>query len=75
MKFYFCFIHVRPEGVPELRMLACDDDDCVPASLVETLAEWPDADRIEVMEGDRLVLAMAGAELAAARSPLFSHTL
>lgn len=56
-------------------MLACDDDDCVPASLVETLAEWPHAERIEVMEGDRLVLAMAGQELAAARSAPFDNTL
>ena len=65
MRSYLCFVHVRPGTVPELRALACDDDDHMPGALRGALQEWPHPYRVEVMEGDRVLLNLSGVELAA----------
>lgn len=72
MKSYFCFVHVRPDAVPELRALACDDDDLMPVALQGALQEWPHPYRVEVMEGGRILLNLSGAEIAAARDAVAS---
>lgn len=68
MKSYFCFIHVRPGSVPELRALSCESDDRVPAHLAATLNEWPSLHKVEVAEGDRTVISAKGNDLDAFRT-------
>ena len=63
MPTYFCFVQVRSGGVPELRILDCEDDAQVPAGLAARLAEWPLAHQVEVTEGERRILIAKGAEL------------
>ncbi|MET0365423.1 MAG: hypothetical protein ABW169_12305, partial [Sphingobium sp.] len=69
MPAYFCFVQVHPGGVPELRMLDCEDDDGVPGRLAVALIEWPRAHRVEVTNGDRVVLIATGVEIDGLRAP------
>ncbi|RZJ45204.1 MAG: hypothetical protein EON87_08085 [Brevundimonas sp.] len=59
MPTYFCFIYASPDAVPELRVLDCEGDDQVAKRVAATLGEWPQAYRVEVTNGDRLVFATA----------------
>lgn len=63
MKSYLCFVHVRPDTVPHLRTLDCDADEHVSGSLGPVLREWASLDRLEVMDGARLVLSASGGAL------------
>lgn len=63
MSDYLCFIYVKPDAVPELRILDCDGDQQVKARLAATLGEWPKAHRIEVIHGDRVILVATGSDV------------
>ena len=63
MKSYLCFIQVRPDSVPELRALACDDDAQLREPLADTLREWAALHLVEVMDGERMVFRATAPDL------------
>lgn len=69
MTIYFCFVQVHPGGVPELRLLDCKDDGEVAPGLAVALIEWPQAHRVEVTDGERVVLIATGVEIDGLRAP------
>lgn len=64
MTSYLCLVTTRPGQVPQLRHLECDGDHQVEAALPSILGEWDSVHQIEVFDGERLVLTLAGDALA-----------
>ena len=64
MTSYLCLVTTRPGQVPHLRHLECEQDHQVEAALPSILGEWDSVHQIEVFDGERLVLTLAGDALA-----------
>lgn len=64
MTSYLCLVTTRPGQVPHLRHLECEHDHQVEAALPSILGEWDSVHQIEVFDGERLVLTLAGDALA-----------
>lgn len=63
MNTYLCLITVRAGQVPQLRHIDCGDSGEVAQSLAVVLAEWPQVHRVEVFDGDRLLLCWDKADM------------
>lgn len=60
MTSYLCLVTTRPGQVPHLRLLECEHDHQVADALGAILGEWDGVHQVEVFDGERLVLTLAG---------------
>lgn len=58
MTSYLCLVTTRHGQVPQLRHLECEHDHQVEGALPSVLAEWTTVHRVEVFDGERLVIAV-----------------
>lgn len=64
MNVYHCLVQTRPGGVPELRDLACETDEDIPAAVAWAIREWAEVERVEVFRDGEAVAVFPGGDLS-----------